>query len=129
MKNLANCKPSEFLKQTNKIRKAVANWLTATDIVNIRKRKPRINDDMSDEEKQKALSEQVNENFNTILDTILDKHPDETLELFGLMCFVDKEHIDDYTVSEYLDSFNELMNDKAVLTFFTSLMSWESRLT
>ena len=36
LKTLANCKPSEFLKQTNKIRKAAAEWLTATDILEIK---------------------------------------------------------------------------------------------
>jgi hypothetical protein len=48
MKNLANCKPSEFLKQTNRIRKSVSKWLTDTDIANIRKRMPNIKDDASD---------------------------------------------------------------------------------
>lgn len=37
MKNLANCTPSEFLKQTNKIKKSVEKWLKATDIMEIRK--------------------------------------------------------------------------------------------
>ncbi len=40
IKTLSNCKPSEFLKQTNRIRKAVERWLTDTDIANIRKRQP-----------------------------------------------------------------------------------------
>jgi hypothetical protein len=54
MKNLANCKPSEFLSQTNKIRKSVEKWLKLTDIINIRKRipvgMPEITADLSSDE-------------------------------------------------------------------------------
>lgn len=128
MKNLANCKPSEFLQQTNKIRKSVGKWLTDTDVMNIRKRVPSLSDDMSDEDRKKAIDEQVNKNATAILDAILEEHPEETLELLGLLCFVEPEHIDDHEVSEYLESFNELMNNQAVLNFFTSLMNWGNRL-
>ena len=38
MKNIANCTPREFLRQTNKIRKAVSNWLTLTKVMDIRER-------------------------------------------------------------------------------------------
>ena len=40
LKTLVNCKPSEFLKQTNRIKKSAEKWLTDTDILNIRKRLP-----------------------------------------------------------------------------------------
>ena len=39
------------------------------------------------------------------------------------MCFIEPENVDDYPVSFYLEAFTELMNDKAVLGFFTSLLS------
>lgn len=122
MKNLANCKPSEFLKQTNVIRKSVSKWLTDTDIMNIRKRMPVIPDGATDEEKKEAKEKQVNENFNAILDAILEEHPDETLELLALLCFIEPEHADDHSVAEYLESFNELVSNKTVLDFFTSLI-------
>lgn len=122
MKNLANCKPSEFLVQTNKIRKSAANWLTMTDIMNIRKVQPLLRDDMTKEERKKALEDQAKKNLSNMLDSILESHPKETLGLLALCCFVDPENVDDYPVSEYLMSFTELMNDEAVLGFFTSLM-------
>ena len=50
-------------------------------------------------------------------------------ELLGLLCFVEPEHIDDYEVSDYLESFNELMSNEAVLNFFTSLMNWGNQIT
>ena len=51
MKNLANCTPTEFFRQTNLIRKSVSKWLTDTDIQGIRKRMPEIPEDASPEER------------------------------------------------------------------------------
>lgn len=121
MKNLANCKPSEFLKQTNRIRKSVENWLTVTDIMNIRKTLPKLDEGMTKEQKQEATMAQVKENMSSMFDSMLETHADETLELLALVCFVEPEHVDDYPMSDYLDSVNELLNDKAVIGFFTSL--------
>lgn len=131
LKTLANCKPSEFLRQSNRIRKAAAEWLTATDILEIRKNVPEleeIDDSMSDAAKvaiatnnRRALEEQARENLMCILDAVMDEHPDETLNLLALMCFVEPEHVDDHTMAEYLEAFTELINDEAVMGFFTSL--------
>lgn len=121
MKNLANCKPSEFLKQTNRIRKSVEHWLTVTDIVNIRKTLPKLEEGMTKEQKQEATMAQVKANMSSMFDSMLETHADETLELLALVCFVEPEHVDDYPMSDYLDAVNELMNDKAVIGFFTSL--------
>lgn len=127
LKNLASCKPSEFLKQTNRIRKSAAKWLTATDIMNIRKRQPSFTPDMTKGEKKAAREEQAKENISAMLDEIMDKHPDETLELLALMSFVEPEDVDNHTVSEYLGSFNEMISDPNVLSFFTSLMALVQR--
>jgi len=134
MKNLATCKPSEFLKQTNRIRKSAEHWLKVTDIMNIRKRMPKgmpeFSPTLSQEEteavkakRDEMMAAQIQENFSAILDALLDEHPEETLELLALSCFVEPENVDNYTVSEYLISITELLNDKAVRDFFTFLMS------
>ncbi len=122
MKNLANCKPSEFFAQTNKIRKSVNKWLTETDIINIRRRMPIIPDDASEEDRRKALREQAEENFNSILDAIFDEHPMETLELLALLCFVEPKDVDKYEISEYSSAIAELIGDENVINFFMSLM-------
>lgn len=122
MKNLANCKPSEFLVQTNKIRKAVSKWMKDTDIINIRNRMPKIEDNYTAEDIDRATREQVNKNFNAILDAMLDDHPEETLEVLALICFVKPEDFDKHTVSEYLSSINEILSNEAVIGFFTSLV-------
>ena len=129
--NLANCKPSEFLKQTHKIKKSVEKWLKDTDFLNIRKEAPEIvhiNKDMTDEERAKAFSEnkrkmqeQGTKNAMKILDAALDKYADETLEILALCCFVEPSKVDDYTIDFYLENFTEILNNKAVVGFFTSL--------
>ena len=121
MKTLANCKPSEFLRQTNKIRKVVANWLDVTDILNIRKRKPVVTTEMTDEERKLAYAEQAKENLNAILDACLEQYPEETLKVLGYLCFVEPEDVDNHPISEYIKAFTEIMNDEAVAGFFFSL--------
>lgn len=134
MKNLANCTPSEFLKQTNLIKKSVEKWLKATDIMEIRKRMPsgmpEVTADMSTSEKQKViekrqkmLREQSNKNLSAILDAMLEEHPQETLEVLALCCFVEPEKVDDNPMSYYLRSVYEMIEDDAVKDFFTLLMS------
>lgn len=133
LKTLVTCKPSEFLKQTNRIKKSVEKWLTDTDILNIRKRLAALEivpKDATPEERaaifernKKATEEQAKKNISAMLDAILEDHPDETLEILGLCCFVEPEHVDDHSVSEYLNAFNLIINDSAVTDFFTSLVS------
>lgn len=123
MKNLANCKPSEFFVQTNKIRKSVAKWLTVTEIHEIRKRLPKYDDKMDAEERSKIRREQMQKNMKAILDAVLEKHPMETIEIMALACFIDPKDADNHPMSEYLKSISELMADESVLSFFTSLVS------
>lgn len=133
MKTLANCKPTEFFTQTNKIRKAVKNWLDVTEILEIRKRVPTLATptkveskeelEKNIEERKQAFARQTRENLFDILEAILEDHPQETIELMALVCFIDPKDADNHTMSEYLSAINELMNDKAVIDFFYSLAS------
>lgn len=121
MKNLANCTPREFLVQTNKIRKSVAEWLTLTKIQEIRKNLPKIEPDATTEERKKAINEQAKKNAMAILDSVLEDHPNETAELLGLLCFVEPEDIDNHKMSEFLGQFSEIISCEEVLSFFISL--------
>ena len=132
MKNLTNCTPIEFLKQTNRIRHSVEKWLKVTDIMNIKNSLPNfveINDDMSEEErKEKAdinkelVREQNKKKLSLILDKCLDEHAEETLEMMALMCFVEPEHINEHSAMEYLKEVTEMISNKDVLDFFSSLI-------
>lgn len=124
MKTLATCKPSEFLRQTNLIRKSVANWLELTNIMNIRKRKPEL-EGLDKDERIAAMERQAKENLDDILNALLEEYPDETLSILALVCFVDPADVDDHTVAEYLDAISEIISNKSVLNFFVSLARLE----
>lgn len=131
-KTLANCKPSEFVAQTAKIKKAVKHWMDLTKIAEIRSQKPvyeSFQPGATAEEKKAVIErnavaqkKQAMENFSQIVDEMLEKHPEETLQVLALCCFVEPENVDDYPVSEYLRSMMELFNDEAVIGFFTLLV-------
>lgn len=127
MKNLANCKPTEFLVQTNRIRKYAEKWLTITGIPDIRKNVPPVKEGQTKEERRKELAEAAKENLRKILDAVMQDHPQETVELMGLMCFVEPEDVDNHPMSFYLESVSEILNDEAVLGFFTSLVNLGQR--
>lgn len=122
LKNLANCTPREFIRQTAKIRRSVQEWLTLTDIHNIRKRMPDLKDSMSVDEKRDALKTTASRNINAILDAILEDHPDETIDLLGLCCFIEPEDLDNHTTEELLGAMSEMLGSEAVVRFFTSLV-------
>ena len=132
MKNLANCKPSEFLAQSFRIKKSIQEWLDVTDIMQIRKNMPsnliRL-DNLSGEAREKAIAEnkemmkkQINKNLGDMLDKMLCENAEKTLEVLALCCFVEPEDVDNHPMSEYLESIGDLMSDKGVLSFFTSLV-------
>ena len=135
-KNLATCKPSEFLKQTARVRKSVEKWLDKTKIMEIRSRKVEgletVPENAGEDEayeirKRNAekITAQQKKNFNDILTAAMEECPDETLELLALICFIEPENVDDHKVSFYLANLSDILADEDVLSFFTSLAQLE----
>ena len=132
MKNLATCKPSEFIAQTSRIREAVAGWLDAIDLQKIRNKKPNYETfpaGATAEQKAEViqhnaelLKKQTADNVNEILDNMLAKHPQETLNVLALCCFVEPANVDDHSMDEYLECIMDMMENKAVLRFFSLLV-------
>lgn len=139
MKNLGNCKPREFLKQTYRIKKSFEKWIKDTAIADIRADIPKLKEIPKDAtEEEKAGIERENktlvrnkafENFSRILDAVMEEHADETLELMALCCFVEPENVDDYPMSEYLGAIGEMLDSPGVRDFFTSLVRLVNRLS
>ena len=130
MKNLANCKPSEFLAQTFKIKKSVQEWLDVTELLKIRQNTPALKplEGLSDEEKakakaenEKATSDQLKKNLDLILDRMLNENAEKTLEILALCCFVEPKDVDNYPMSDYLKNIGDLLADESVMSFFLSL--------
>lgn len=137
IKTLANCDEIEFLRQTNKIRKAVQNWLTVTDLVNIKKRMPELKmvpKEASKEEKtqiaeenKELLRKQSLENLDMMLDAMFEEHPEETAEIMKLCCFVDPSDTTSHHITFYMANFTEIIQDETVLDFFISLVALGKR--
>ena len=131
MKNLATCKPSEFVAQTARIRKAIANWINAIDLIQIRNTQPVyqiIPASASDEDKIRIIKhnaelkkKQAADNLNKILENMLEKHPQETLEILALCCFVEPSEVDNHTIDEYMECIMDMMQNKSVMSFFSLL--------
>ena len=131
MKTLATCKPTEFLKQTNLIRKRAEKWIKDIRFFEIRKTIPKLEavpDDATDEERDaikkrnaERVRAQARKNISEIIDEMLEKHPEQTLELLALVCFVDPADVDEHPMEEYLEAVSDMVGSKAVVGFFTSL--------
>ena len=133
-KNLANCKPTEFLKQANRLRKAVEKFMTDTQIAEIRKEKvpgiEMIPKDATPEEAAairarniQRVADKSNENTKRIIAAVMEN--DDVLGILALACFVEPENVDDYSIGFYLRNLSEIMSDQDVIGFFTSLVQLE----
>jgi hypothetical protein len=118
-KTMANCNTAEFLRQSNKIRHAVAEYLDFTKILDIRKNKPVFTDGMTDDEKKAAIKVQAKKNISAMLDNALEENAEATTRILALLCFVD-----DAEEAEKLDPFEllDVILSERVLNFFTRLM-------
>ena len=129
MKTLATCNPIEFMVQTNRIRKAVWDWLQLTKIMDMRKKLPEAKEGASKEEMRAALEAQIKINAGAMLDSILGEHPKETAEVLGLMCFIEPEDLVNHEMRELFGAFGELMGTPEVIDFFISLTRWDQTTT
>ena len=120
MKTLANCDNIEFMQQTYKIADAVKEYLTETNIMELRKRLPDVSG-MNEEEKKAALRKASAENLLEMVRVALVEHTTDTLKLLGLVCFCEDEktlRTDRTILSEAMSA----ITDPNVLDFFISLM-------
>lgn len=116
MKNLANCTPREFLRQTCRIRGRAAEWLKLTGIADIAARP--VEGEFPNEAARRAA--QARANLPAMADAAL-AHPDETAELLGLLGFIEPEALDDHPVSELLVNLKAALESPEVVDFFISL--------
>lgn len=132
LKNLATCKPTEFVKQTVKIKKAVEKWLKVTNIMGIFGETPnltQLTDTMTEEERKTAFEsnkkiadELVKKKISKAFDAMLEQHPTETLEILALSCFVEPENVDTHTIDEYFSAWDEMLNNSSAISFFISFI-------
>lgn len=122
IKSLANCKPTEFARQTNKIRHYVEKWVKLTQVGEIRKHLPEIPEGATEEEKNALIKEQNFKNFSEMLDKALEEHPEETIGVLAMCCFIPPEQADEQPIDLYFEVLSDLIESKAVTRFFILLV-------
>lgn len=121
MKTLANCSPVEFLRQTNKIRHAAAEFMKETGVLELRKRHPELTGKETDEEKKAALDKQARQNLSDMADLLMDTNAEKTAELLGMLCFMEPEDLENAKGIDFLTPAIEILSSKPVIDFLLLL--------
>lgn len=121
MKTIAQLTGVDFLRQCNKIRYGVDAVMKNTKVLDIRKKKPTLTGNETEEEVKKKYDEQARKNVSEMLDVMLDKKPEETMKLLSLLVVLD-EGEEEPSGLELLMTGIEVLSDKRVMDFLLSLM-------
>ena len=127
MKNFANCSADAFMMQIVKFRAPFKAWCDEIGLPEIRARRPEGFDDMTQEEKAKAITRIGAENMGEILTIALEKQPEATKDLLCLATFTDRKDFGKHTMVEYLAAIMEMMQSQEVRGFFTFYLAASSR--
>ena len=120
MKTIANLSGVEFLRAINRTRHAVEKLMKVTDVLAIWKKNPAFKGDETTEEMHEMQRNQIKENLNNILDSILEKHPEETYECIMALCVRDEGEPEPDGIELVMAAFN-LISDKRVVDFLLQL--------
>lgn len=120
MRTIANLNGVEFLRAVNRTRHAVEKLMKVTDVLNIWKKNPDFTGEETPEELHEKQREQIKKNLNDILDTLLEKHPEETFECIMALCVRDEGEPEPDGIELVMAAFN-LISDKRVVDFLLQL--------
>ena len=120
MRTIANLNGVEFLRAINRTRHAVEKLMKVTDVLAIWKNNPTFKGDETPEEMHKMQRNQIKKNLNDILDSLLEKHPEETFECIMALCDRDEGEPEPDGIELVMAAFN-LISDKRVLDFLLQL--------
>lgn len=120
MRTIANLSGVEFLRAINRTRHAVENLMKVTDALGIWKKNPAFTGEETPEERNEMARNQIKQNLNDILDTLLEKHPEETYECIMALCVREEGEPEPDGIELVMAAFN-LISDKRVLDFLLQL--------
>ena len=120
MKTIANLSGVEFLRAINRTRHAVEKLMKVTDVLAIWKKNPTFKGDEPPEEMHEIQRNQIKKNLNDILDSLLEKHPEETYECIMALCVRDEGEPEPDGIELVMAAFN-LISDKRVVDFLLQL--------
>ena len=120
MRTIANLNGVEFLRAINRTRHAVEKLMKTTDVLTIWKKNPTFTGKETPEEQHEKQRNQIKQNLNDILDTLLEKHPEETYACIMALCVRDEGEPEPDGIELVMAAFN-LISDKRVLDFLLQL--------
>ena len=120
MKTIANLSGVEFLRSINRTRHAVEKLMKVTDVLGIWKKNPTFKGDETPEEMHEKQRAQIKKNLNDILDSLLEKHPEETYECIMALCVRDEGEPEPDGIELIMAAFS-LISDKRVVDFLLQL--------
>ena len=120
MRTIANLSGVEFLRAINRTRHAVEKLMKVTDVLGIWKKNPTFEGDETPEERHEKQREQIKKNLNDILDSLLEKHPEETYECIMALCVRDEGEPEPDGIELIFAAFS-LISDKRVVDFLLQL--------
>jgi hypothetical protein len=120
MRTIANLSGVEFLRAINRTRHAVEKLMKVTDVLTIWKKNPTFTGKETPEEKHEKQRKQLKQNLNDMLDTLLEKHPEETFECIMALCVRDEGEPEPDGIEMVMAAFS-LISDKRVLDFLLQL--------
>ena len=118
-KTLANCKAADFLRQANKIRKSAKEYYDALNISGIRDRMAKKYAAQDENGKNATSHEYVSE----ILDAVLDANAEKTVEIIGMVAFLEPEQAQELEPAEMFDILLECLTSTRVMDFFIKMAS------
>lgn len=120
MRTIANLNGVEFLRAVNRTRHAAEKLLKKTDVLKIWKKMPTYTGNETPEEKHEMARNQLKKNLNDALDTLLEKHPEETYECIMAMCVRDEGEPEPDGIEMIMAAIS-LISDKRVVDFLLQL--------
>ena len=109
--------------------------MKATGLLEIRNHKPEGLQEIPEDDEMEAMqirkenAEKITaqrlKNVSDLLDSMLDTNAALTVELLALACFIEPEDANNYSIAFYPRNLGEMLSDKDVLAFFTSLAQLE----
>ena len=120
MRTIANLNGIEFLRAVNRTRHAVEKLMNVTDVLKIWRKNPTFTGKETPEEKLEMQKNQIKQNLNDMLDSLLEEHPEETYACIMAMCVLDEGEPEPDGIEMVMAAFN-LISDKRVLDFLFSL--------
>lgn len=127
MRTICDLKGPDFLRYVNRARHAVQDLLRDTEVLEIRKHKPDFTGNETEEERRAMLDVQAGKNLSGMLDRLCEEKPNETYKVLRLFIIPDEDEEPDGI--DILSAGMQLVSDKRVVDFFTSLARLEQTST